>query len=270
MSVPRVRAVVRKEVREFRRNRFVIGTMAVLPFVFLITPMITIFKVPDSASGTQVKAAVGVISLLMLIVPVVLPPMIAAYSVVGERDQGTLEPVLTSPVCASELLLGKAVAAFVPSVGLAYGIYLVVLVAVRVGAAHVVTAVVWHTPQVLAQLLFTPLLTLWTIWVGIGISTRVGDVRVAQQLATVAGLPVLGFTSLVSFQIVKPSVPVAIGLALALLAVDLAAWRVVSRLFDRERLIAGGSAGRRPGVRSLAALLVLASAAALVSGCGGL
>jgi len=31
VSLERVVAVVRKEVREFRRNRFVIGTMAVLP-----------------------------------------------------------------------------------------------------------------------------------------------------------------------------------------------------------------------------------------------
>jgi len=53
VSLPRVRAVVRKEVREFRRNRFVIGTMAVLPIVFLITPMLTIFKIPESASGPR-------------------------------------------------------------------------------------------------------------------------------------------------------------------------------------------------------------------------
>ena len=242
MNLQRVRAVVRKEVREFRRNRFVIGTMAVLPFVFLITPMITIFKVPDSASGAQVKAAVGVISLLMLIVPIALPPVIAAYSVVGERDQGTLEPVLTAPLRASELLLGKAAAAFIPSVGLAYGIYLIVLISVRVGAAHVVSSVVWHPPELLAQLLFTPLLALWAIWVGIGISTRVSDVRVAQQLATLAGLPLLGFTSLVSFQIITPSVPLAIGCALGLVAIDLIAWRVVSNLFDSERLITGRSA----------------------------
>jgi ABC-type Na+ efflux pump permease subunit len=242
VSAYRVRAVVRKEVHEFRRNRFVIGTMAVLPLVFLITPMITIFKVPDSASGPQVRSAVGFISLLMLIVPIVIPPVIAAYSVVGERDQGTLEPVLTTPLRASELLLGKAIAAFVPSVGIAYSIYFVVAISVRFGAAHVVSAVFWHLPQLLAQVLFTPLLAFWAIWVGIGISTRASDVRVAQQLATLAGLPLLGFTSLVSFQIVTPSVPLAIGLALALLALDLAGWRVVSRLFDRERLLTGRTA----------------------------
>jgi len=239
VSVKRVVSVVRKEVREFRRNRFVIVTMGVLPFIFLITPMITIFRIPDSASGPQVKAAVGVISLLMLIIPVVIPPVIAAYSVVGERDQGTLEPVLTAPIRASELLLGKAAAAFLPSVLIAYAIYSVVLIGVRFGAAHVVSTVVFHPPELLAQLLFTPLLALWAIWVGIGISTRASDVRVAQQLATVASLPLLGFTSLLSFQLVKPSVSLAIGLALALLVADIAAWRIVSRLFDRERLVTG-------------------------------
>ena len=246
MSLQRIRTVVRKEVREFRRNRFVIGTMSILPFVFLITPMLTNFRIPATASGPQVRAAVGTISLLMLIVPIVLPPVIAAYSVVGERDQGTLEPVLTAPIRATELLLGKAAAAFLPSVGLAYAIYLVVLLSVRFGAARVVSDVVWHPPQLLAQLLFTPLLALWSIWVGIGISTRVGDVRVAQQLATLAGLPLLGFTSLISFQLIKPSVPLAVGLALALLVIDSAAARVVARLFDPERLVTGRSIGARP------------------------
>jgi ABC-2 type transport system permease protein len=216
--------------------------MAVLPCVFLITPMITIFKIPQSASGPQVKAAVGTISLLMLIVPIVLPPVIAAYSVVGEREQGTLEPVLTAPVRASELLLGKAIAAFFPSVGLAYAIYFIVLIAVQFAAAEVVRSVFFHPPQLIAQLLFIPLLALWSIWVGIAVSTRASDVRVAQQLATLAGLPLLGFAALISFQVIRPTVPIAIAAALTLLAVDIAAWRVVSQMFDRERLITGRSA----------------------------
>lgn len=246
MRLQRVGAVMHKEVREFRRNRFVISTMAVLPFVFLITPMITMFRVPASASAAEVRGAVGVISLLLLIIPLVIPPVIAAYSVVGERDQATLEPVLTAPVTPAELLLGKAAAAFVPSVGIAYLVYFVAALAIRFGAAHVVSAVIWHTPQLLAQLLFTPLLALWSIWLGIGISTRTSDVRVAQQLATLAGLPLLAFTSLISFQLITPSVRLAIGLALALLVADIAAWRVVSRLFDSERLLTGSRSRRRP------------------------
>jgi hypothetical protein len=49
-------------------------------------------------------------------------------------------------------------------------------------------------------------------------------------------------TSLVSFQIITPSVPLAVGCALGLLVIDLLAWRIVSRLFDPERLVTGHSA----------------------------
>jgi ABC-type transport system involved in multi-copper enzyme maturation permease subunit len=244
VSLSRIRAVVLKELREFRRNRFIVSTMGVMPIVFLIAPTLTLFRIPASATGALVERQVGVTSLLLLVVPAVIPPVIAAYSVIGERDQGTLEPVLSTPIRREELMLAKALAAFIPSVGVAYAVYFVFAISIRLGASHTVASVVWHTPQMLAQLLFTPLIAVWSIWVGIAISSRAGDVRVAQQLATLASLPALGFTSLISFRVITPSVPLAIGLALALLAVDLAAWRVVSRLFDRERLITGAGAAR--------------------------
>jgi ABC-2 type transport system permease protein len=244
VSLGRVASVTRKEARDYRRNRFVIVTMAIMPIVFSITPMVTLFLVPDSATVAEVKHAVGVMSLFLLIVPLVIPPVISAYSVVGERVQGTLEPMLTTPVRPDELLLGKAVAAFVPSVVIAYFVYFVLAISVRIFAAPAVSAVVWHAPQMLAQILFTPLLAAWSIWLGIGISARSSDVRVAQQLATLAGLPLLALTSLISFQLITPSVALAIGLALALLIVDVAGWRVVSRMFDPERLIAGTTPAR--------------------------
>ena len=117
--------------------------------------------------------------------------------------------------------------------------YAVVAVSIRFGAAHVVQNVVFHPPELIAQIVFAPLLALWSIWACIGIFTRAGDVRVAQQLGSLAGVPLLAFTSLISFQLVTPTVTLAVALALALVAVDIAGWRVCSRLFDPELLIAG-------------------------------
>ena len=245
MSRLRIRSVVLKELRDFRRNRFIIITMGAMPLIFLVSPLVTVFHVPASATISLVQRQVGATSLLLLVVPVVIPPVIAAYSIIGERDQGTLEPVLTTPIRREELLLGKALAAFLPSVTVAYAIYAVFAVSVHFGAAHAVSAVALHTPQVLTQVLFTPLLAVWSIWVGIAMSTRARDVRVSQQLATLASLPALGFAALISFRVITPSVALAVGLALALLAVDIVAWRIVSRLFDRERLITGTSAPSR-------------------------
>jgi ABC-type Na+ efflux pump permease subunit len=239
MSAKRIGAVVRKELLDFRRNRFLIGTMSVMPFVFLVSPLITLLRIPSSASASVVNRSVGVTSLLLLVVPAVIPPIMAAYSVIGERDQGTLEPFLTTPIRREELLIAKALAVFVPSATVAYGIYFVFALSVRFGATHLVSAAVWHTPQMLAQLAFTPLIAVWAIWVGIAMSVRARDVRVAQQLATLASLPALGITTLITFRVITPSVALAVGLALGLLAVDVAAWRLVSRLFDRELLVTG-------------------------------
>ena len=244
MSAGRIGAVVRKELRDYRRNRFTITTTAVMPLVFLVSPTVTLLRVPASASVAIVDRSLGLTSLLLLVVPAVIPPVIAAYSVIGERDQGTLEPFLTTPIQREELLLGKAAAAFLPSVTVAYAIYAIFALIVRLNAAHVVSVAVLQTPQVLAQVLFTPLIAVWAIWVGIAMSVRARDVRVAQQLATLASLPALGFIALISFRVITPSVPLAVGLALALLALDIGAWRAVSRMFDRERLVTGARALR--------------------------
>ena len=42
-----------------------------------------------------------------------------------------------------------------------------------------------------------------------------------------------------SLNVIKVSTALALGLATALLAVDLLAWRVVAAMFDRERLVTG-------------------------------
>jgi ABC-type Na+ efflux pump permease subunit len=240
----RLLAVVRKEFREYRRSRSILGTMVVLPVVFLIEPLLAIFRLSASTPAGTVQKVVGSTFLLLLITPALLPAVIAAYSVVGERDQGTLEPLLTTPVSREELLLGKALAAVAPSVLIAYVVFAIVEVAAQLVATnHAVGPALAQGPHVLAEVLFAPLLAGWSSWVGIGISARASDARVAQQLGTLASLPPLGVVALVAYDVVTPSVRLAILFGLLLLAADVALWRAVSAIFDRERLITG--AGQR-------------------------
>jgi ABC-type Na+ efflux pump permease subunit len=241
-STIRIRAVIRKEFREYRRNRFIIYTMATLPLIFTALPVISLFSISSATPPSLVRTQVAVTLLLLLVIPVVLPATIAAYSVLGERDQGTLEPLLTTPISREEFLLGKTLAATIPTVGVAYGFFIVLVVAIRLGASNVVAHAVWQPSWFLAELLFAPLLAAWSVWVGTAISARSSDVRVAQQLGTLASLPALVFPLLMSLQVFKPTVTVAIVIALVLAAIDVGAWRIVSKMFDRERLITGVSA----------------------------
>jgi hypothetical protein len=96
-----------------------------------------------------------------------------------------------------------------------------------------------RAPELLAQLLFTPLLAAWSIWVGIAISARSSDARVAQQLSLLASLPTVAVTSLIAFGVIHATLGLGLGLGAALLIVDVQGWRIVSPMLDRERLITG-------------------------------
>jgi ABC-type Na+ efflux pump permease subunit len=180
---------------------------------------------------------------------------------VGEREQGTLEPVLTTPVTRMELIIGKAAAIFMPALGLSYLVFGVFIAIVALFAKPAVATEMWNAPQLPAEVVFIPLLAAWAIWVGLAVSSRVSDTRVAQQFSVLASLPAIALVALMSFRIVTPSLWLAAVLALALLAVDCAACSVVARLFDRERLVtgtrssqrtvAGGTVRRLPPVRQL-------------------
>jgi len=213
--------------------------MVTLPTIFLIVPLTTIFNLPSSIPLATAKSAVGSVLLLMLVIPDVLPATIAAYSVIGERDQGTLEPLLTTPIRRDEFILGKALAAIIPAVVMSYFVFIIVIASLRLWAKPAVVHVLWQPSWFVAELLFVPLLATWSTWVGTAISARTSDVRVSQQLGTLASLPVLGVTAMMSFQVFQPTVVVALLIAVVLTCIDVLAWRVVAHLFDRERLITG-------------------------------
>jgi ABC-2 type transport system permease protein len=176
---------------------------------------------------------------LPLLIPVFVPSLLSAYAVVGEREQETLEPVLTTPVSRVEFLLGKAAAIFVPVIAISYLMFGVFVAITQFAAASPVATAVLHAPQLPAGLVFIPLLAAWAIWVGLAISARATDTRVAQQLSILASLPPVAVTALMSFQVISPTFAVVAALAGGLLVVDSLACFAVAQLFDRERLITG-------------------------------
>ena len=234
VSRQHVRAIRRKEFREYRRNGNLVFATAILPLIFLIQPVIQVFTLPTSASMTLRHEHSLV---YMLAIPVLVPAVLASYAVVGERLQGTLEPVLTTPVRPEELLLGKAMAAFVPSVVVAYAVFALFVAIVEFFARSAVASALIQGPDLLAQLLFTPLLASWSIWVGIAISARSSDPRTAGQISVLMSVPTVAVTTLIALNVIPATLGIAVGFGAALLVLVLVGWRVVSVIFDPERLI---------------------------------
>lgn len=231
ISLRRVRAVVGKELREYRRNRSLIAGMTIIPAVFLITPLIQVF------TATPADLQHGDWLLYMLGIPAVVPTVIAAYAIVGERQQGTLEPVLTTPVRRDELLLGKALAGLAPSILVSYVVFALVVVIIALFAAPDSASAVLRGSAVLAQIVFTPLVACWSIWIGITVSARASDIRIAQQIAIPSSLPSFAVALLVAVNVIPATLLTACLFAVILIGLNVLGWRVSVASFDPERLI---------------------------------
>lgn len=232
----RILAIARKEAREYRRNRSVLSAMAIYPIVFLVQPLVALFNAPPEAAGAIRHTHQ---MLYMLGVPILMPATLAAYAITGERQQGSLEPVLTTPIRREEFILGKGLAVWLPAVVAAFIVYVIFLGAVALSGKPDILSAILGGPDLIVQAVYTPLLAALSTWIGLAISTRAGDVRVAQQLSILGSLPLLAGAIVLAFGIVEVTTGLLVVVGVVLLVADLQAWRFVAPLFDRERLITG-------------------------------
>src|SRR5436305_10024237 len=172
-----------------------------------------------------------------MLIPTVVPLTMAIYSVIGEKSARTLEPLLATPVGVGDLLFAKSLASTVPSVLVtwsAYAIYLgsVILLGSR-AAVNAVTAPRW----ILAIVVMVPLLTLLSVNLGILISTRVNDVRVAQQIGGLVVIPVVGVgIAQVTGRVVINN-EAFFQFSLFLIAADLVVFWLARVAFQRENIL---------------------------------
>ena len=96
--------------------------------------MVQLFTLPAAEASSRLDARVGLSLLYLLVIPAFVPSTLAAYAVVGEREQGTLEPVLITPISREEFLVGKALAVAVADLAIGYAIFGIFLAAAKLFA----------------------------------------------------------------------------------------------------------------------------------------
>src|SRR6266536_2123055 len=208
-----VQTVCFREWREALGNKLLVGMTVLPPLVILlagIAAVATAALVPPSEKdvaalyaaspavvGLDPKEAVqGLIAtyflILFMLIPTVVPLTIAIYSVIGEKSARTLEPLLAAPVRVGELLLAKSLASAIPAVLVTWIAYTIYLGSVGILGSPAAVRAVTSPRWILAIIVMVPLLTLLSVNLGILISTRVNDVRVAQQIGGLVVVPIVG------------------------------------------------------------------------------
>jgi ABC-2 type transport system permease protein len=251
--------VLRKEWLDLRQDTTLLLSTLVPPIILTVLPIAVTYllgRVPDDdtaqlgiaaadptlAGLSNLELGQAVIgkqfALLFLLMPLFIPSIIAAYSIVGEKANRTLEPLLAAPVRTVELLLGKALAALIPAVALTWACGAVFAAGIASVALSARVFAVIVTPAWLILLLVcAPLLSLIAIAASVAVSSRVNDPRTAQQLSGVVVVPILliFFGQLAGVLVLSPALSLGATAVLAVVAA-LAIWGA-TRLFQREMIL---------------------------------
>ncbi len=188
MNWQNVAAIARKDLTIMMARRGMRIALVALPLGMAV--LFSQILAHSSISAEALPKTLNAFLFFFMIYSGALPATIAAYSMVGEKVERSLEPLLATPATDGEILLGKGLAALIPP--------LVVMwagMAVLMGAADVVTR------GTLGYLYFPNWMAALTVFgrraaagghgrrVQRAVSARVSEVRTAQQLGALAAIP---------------------------------------------------------------------------------
>lgn len=261
----RIGAIVVKELAELRRNRSALAPVVLISALAVVLPFFITVVVPalfgeplSGDSDFDTLSRHGVLPderflgsdearvqafllqrflLLQILVPVTGAMAFAAYSLIGEKQGRTLEPLLATPITTVELLVAKTIGAMVPSLAIMVVGVTIYFAGIGLLALPDVARYVLNLRSVLLVLLVAPLSGLVSLQLAVLISSRVNDPRTAQQFGGLLVLPLTGLFLVMFTGAVALTVQLILLLAVLLLGAWVILLLVSIRLFDREAIL---------------------------------
>lgn len=258
-----IRTIINKEWSEVFKNKLVLSVVLVMPILFSLLPLVML-GVTSSTSMLDISpeeaglppelfstlcggmnagecTQVYMLSQFMLffvMMPLIIPVTIAAYSIVGEKTTRSLEPLLATPITTTELLAGKCFAAVIPAVGATFISFLIFNIGILIlGISPMVHAYVLSPTWLVGILLLGPVLAIISAMFAIFVSSRVNDPRIAEQIASVMIVPFMGVFLLSSFGLITLNTKSMIIAVIVCACVAAGLLYLGTLIFDRENIL---------------------------------
>ena len=256
--------IMEKEFEEIMKNRLILFSILFMPLVFsifipvaMLVPMIMSSDEFNQTAGnnSSVSASMsglagitsqeGAIAFMItatlpffMMLPAMLPTIISSYSIIGEKKNRTLEPLLAAPISVQDIMIGKALSALVPALvatWLAAAIYSVVVWLLTKDIVHrvLVPDMIW----LIGLFILAPMLAFFGVMITIIISSRVNDPRTAQQISVVLVLPLVGIFIAQMAGFVMLDIRMIVIICVIVFLADVAVVKIGGKLFDREEIL---------------------------------
>jgi ABC-2 type transport system permease protein len=235
-------SVASKDLDIFKKRKGVLYATLVGPFGVAVGFPVILVAIENVAGAGVISASIApflnAFSFWFVILAASLPGGIASYSIVGEKIQKSLEPLLATPMSDSEILLGKCIASFVPPIAAIYAsslIYMILMdVITRTGLGYLYYP---NLPFGIVLLLLAPLGSILTIEMTVILSARANDVRTVQQLTGVLFLPFIIIYVMTEIGVFELSTINLVILSGIFLLADLLLFYLSTKTFKREEIL---------------------------------
>jgi len=174
---------------------------------------------------------------LLVLAPIAASMSVAAFSIIGEKQARTLEPLLATPISTLELLLAKVLGSLVPALLLTLACFAVYVAAVGALAHPGVWRILFVPRSIGVVFLVGPLAALAALQLAVCVSSRVNDARSAQQIGALIIIPLSALLVGQLTGVVTVTMPLIALIALVLTGVNAALIVVGVALFDRESIL---------------------------------
>ena len=231
--------IARKELKVISRKKSIMFYTVGLPLLVAVAFSLEVKNL--TASGIPGTISLGAESIIYIyvILATVLPSTIAAYSIVGEKVEKTLEPLLATPTTDGDILLGKGIAAFIPPI-----VFTWIGASIFMAAADYILRSAglgynyfpnWNAGVML--LFLAPLAAVLSIEVAVIASSRISDVRGANQIAGLMFIPFVVVFFLEAQGIFTFTISNLLIFSLVVLIFDLGLFFASKSTFNREEIL---------------------------------
>ena len=243
MDLQNVMSVASKDFESYKRKRSVIAYTLGLPLVLSVafTLVVQADILPSIQNGTSTSSlGLGLEGLVyfFVIFAAVLPTSMAAYSIVGEKVEKSLEPMLATPLSDREILLGKTIASLVPPIlttWLGGTIFMAASDYLLYGSISY-----YYFPNSNAGLMLfvlAPLAALFGVEIAVIASSRISDVRGANQLGGLVWIPFMAIFIYAAEGDFQLSVGNLLSVSGTLVVLELALFFIAASTFRREQIL---------------------------------
>lgn len=261
----RIAALLSKELADLRQNRAVLLPAILTGIISILLPFIVAIVIPRFAGERLAESSDFEVALqfyrdqpslrdldsegaiqawifqqflvLLVLTPVAGSMSVAAYSVIGEKQARTLEPLLATPLTTVELLAAKVLGSLLPALALTVGCFVIYFAGVAFAAERGVFRALLTPASLGVVFVLGPLAALAALQLAVCVSSRVNDARSAQQIGALIILPIAGLLVVQLTGNFRLTVPVIGFIALALAGVNTGLMLLGITLFDRESIL---------------------------------